>query len=99
MRRNMQLLWIAEAEARQFEAYSQTERAASEPQLSVISAVRGAARGNRWRRLIAQLLAQAPAPGPASPAEPGDPSAAPAARGQPHPPMVVVETAFEDQRS
>jgi sugar (pentulose or hexulose) kinase len=75
MHRNTQLLWIAEAEARRFQETALTQRAASEPQISVVSAIRGSARRDRWRRLIAQL---SPAVAPAHPAD-AKPAAADAA--------------------
>ena len=71
MHKNTQLLWIAEAEARRFQETVLTQRAASEPQVSVVSAVRGSARRNRWRRLFAQLaLVAARCPGTGDQAPP-----------------------------
>jgi hypothetical protein len=55
MPKNTQLLWIAEAEARRFEQLIRVQRAASEPRLSVVSSMHGAARCARWRRLMARL--------------------------------------------
>jgi hypothetical protein len=60
MPRNVQLLWIAEAEARQLQESTLAQRAPSEPPISIIAAVHGAASGNRWRRLLAQLMGNVP---------------------------------------
>jgi hypothetical protein len=55
MPKNTQLLWIAEAEARRFQEFTRIQHAISESHVSVVSAMRGSARLNRWRRLIARI--------------------------------------------
>jgi hypothetical protein len=65
MPRNTQLLWIAEAEARRLRELTLVQHASSEAQISVVAAMHGSARFNRWRRLVAGL----------TPAAPGSPAA------------------------
>ena len=100
MSRNVQLLWIAEAEARQLQETTRAQRAPSEPPISVIAAVRGAASGNRWRRLIAQLMTATASDETVD--EPAPPQPAKEA-ADPAPPRLVVcpptAGAFDDRRS
>ena len=101
MPKNTQLLWIAEAEARRFEQLSRTQRASSEPRLSVVSSMHRSARCARWRRLMARLcdrpdqrpaaLDMVAAPGAEASQAAGPPEAAPALAG-------LVETSFDGQR-
>ncbi|HZK90954.1 MAG TPA: hypothetical protein VFC56_12475 [Stellaceae bacterium] len=103
MPKNTQLLWIAEAEARRLREFTLIQHAASEPQISVVAAMHGSARFNRWRRLIAGLT-PATASAPAAPVGLTTASEADAAKAPEYPAPAgsavadLAETSFEAQR-
>jgi hypothetical protein len=103
MPKNTQLLWIAEAEARRFEEFTLTHHAAWEPHVSVVSAMHGSARLNRWRRLIARIC-PASADRRAAPIDMGaiEEATTPELMGNTVPDRSVladlVETSFDAQR-
>ncbi len=103
MPKNTQLLWIAEAEARRFQEFTLTQHATSEAHVSVVSAMRGSARLNRWRRLIARVSPvaadQQTAPIDMGAAEQANTSELPGNTVPYRPALAgLVETSFDAQR-